>query len=136
VVAPSLIPKKPGDRIKTNPHDAVTLARLFRAGELTSVWIPEVVRDLVRAQGLRSRTFARSVSSFSHFCWVMAGSIPVASIGPRPMRAGSPHRRSSRVRVAGYSHLATTTETLGWGKGMRRSFTARYELSRASPSEL
>jgi hypothetical protein len=93
VVAPSLIPKKPGDRIKTNPCDAVTLARLFRAGELTSVWIPEVVRDLVRAQGLRPRTFA--ISSFFHFCWVMAGSIPVASIGPRPTRAGSPHRRSS-----------------------------------------
>jgi transposase len=54
VVAPSLIPKKPGDRIKTNRRDAVTLARLFRAGELTSVWLPdavhEAVRDLVRAR--------------------------------------------------------------------------------------
>jgi len=54
VVAPSLIPKKPGDRIKTNRRDAVTLARLFRAGELTSVWVPdavhEAVRDLVRAR--------------------------------------------------------------------------------------
>jgi hypothetical protein len=53
------------------------------------------------------------------------------------MRAGSPHRAFEQwVRDAGYSHLATTTETLGWGEGMRRSFTARYELSRASPSEL
>jgi transposase len=54
VVAPSLIPKKPGDRIKTNRRDATTLARLFRAGELTSVWVPdavhEAVRDLVRAR--------------------------------------------------------------------------------------
>jgi transposase len=54
VVAPSMIPKKPGDRIKTNRRDAVTLARLFRAGELTSVWVPdavhEAVRDLVRAR--------------------------------------------------------------------------------------
>jgi transposase len=54
VVAPSLIPKKAGDRIKTNRRDAVTLARLFRAGELTSVWVPdavhEAVRDLVRAR--------------------------------------------------------------------------------------
>jgi len=54
VVAPSLIPKKPGDRVKTNRRDAVTLARLLRAGELTSVWVPdathEAVRDLARAR--------------------------------------------------------------------------------------
>ena len=50
VVAPSLIPKKAGDRIKTNRRDAVTLARLFRAGELTAVWVHEAVRDLVRAR--------------------------------------------------------------------------------------
>ena len=54
VVAPSLIPRKPGERVKTNRRDAVTLARLFRAGELTAVWVPdtihEAVRDLVRAR--------------------------------------------------------------------------------------
>lgn len=54
VVAPSLTPKKPGDRVKTNRRDAVTLARLHRAGELTSVWVPdavhEAVRDLTRAR--------------------------------------------------------------------------------------
>jgi transposase len=37
VVAPSLIPRKPGDRVKTNRRDAVALARLLRAGELTPV---------------------------------------------------------------------------------------------------
>lgn len=54
VVAPSLIPKRAGERVKTNRRDAVTLARLHRAGELTSVWVPgaihEAVRDLVRAR--------------------------------------------------------------------------------------
>jgi transposase len=54
VVAPSLIPRKPGDRIKTNRRDATTLARLLRAGELTSVWVPdpahEAMRNLVRAR--------------------------------------------------------------------------------------
>ncbi len=54
VVAPSLIPRKPGARIKTNRRDAVTLARLFRAGELTAVWVAdavhEAVRDLSRAR--------------------------------------------------------------------------------------
>jgi transposase len=37
VVAPSLIPRRPGDRVKTNRRDAVSLARLLRAGELTPV---------------------------------------------------------------------------------------------------
>jgi len=40
VVAPSLIPKKPGDRVKTNRRDALSLAKLLRAGELTAVWFP------------------------------------------------------------------------------------------------
>ena len=52
VVAPSLIPKKAGDRVKTDRRDAQTLARLHRAGELTSVWVPgpeqEAMRDLSR----------------------------------------------------------------------------------------
>lgn len=54
VVAPALIPKRSGERIKTNRRDAVTLARLHRAGELTGEWVPDVVheavRDLVRAR--------------------------------------------------------------------------------------
>src|SRR5258708_28639488 len=54
VVAPSLIPHKPGDRIKTDRRDAINLAKLHRAGELTPVWIPdpahEAIRDLVRAR--------------------------------------------------------------------------------------
>jgi transposase len=40
VVAPSLIPQKPGDRVKTNRRDAAMLARMHRAGELTEVWVP------------------------------------------------------------------------------------------------
>jgi transposase len=39
VVAPSLIPRKPGDRVKTNRRDAISLARLMRASELTAVWV-------------------------------------------------------------------------------------------------
>jgi transposase len=41
VVAPSLIPKCPGERVKTNRRDALTLAKLHRAGELTPVWVPD-----------------------------------------------------------------------------------------------
>jgi len=54
VVAPSLIPKKSGDRVKTDRRDANTLTRLYRAGELTPVWVPgkeqEAIRDLTRAR--------------------------------------------------------------------------------------
>ena len=54
VVAPSLIPRKPGDRVKTDRRDSLSLARLLRAGELTAVWVPdeaqEALRDLTRAR--------------------------------------------------------------------------------------
>lgn len=65
VIAPSLIPQKPGDRVKTDRRDAAKLARLHRAGELTAIGVPtedqEAVRDLVRARedARRSRTDAR-----------------------------------------------------------------------------
>jgi transposase len=54
VVAPSLIPKKAGDRVKTDRRDAVQLARLARSGDLTAVYVPtvedEAIRDLTRAR--------------------------------------------------------------------------------------
>lgn len=71
VVAPSLIPRKPGDRVKTNRRDAVGLAKLLRAGELTAVWVPdeghEAMRDLVRARAAAvetQRIHRQQVSSF------------------------------------------------------------------------
>src|SRR5881398_1475346 len=52
VAAPSLIPKKPGDRVKTNRRDAVTLAKSMRSGDLTAVYVPQIedeaIRDLSR----------------------------------------------------------------------------------------
>jgi transposase len=63
VVAPSLVPKRPGERVKTNRRDAVALARLLRAGDLTTVWVPdavhEAVRDLVRARAAASQDLRR-----------------------------------------------------------------------------
>jgi transposase len=54
VAAPSLIPRKPGNRVKTNRRDALSLVKLLRAGELTAVWVPdrhhEAIRDLTRAR--------------------------------------------------------------------------------------
>ena len=59
VVAPSLVPKKPGDRVKTDRRDALKLARSHRSDDLTAVWVPdessEALRDLVRARRQLSR---------------------------------------------------------------------------------
>ena len=60
--SPHRIPRKPGARIKTDRRDAISLAKLHRAGELTPIWVPdqahEAIRDLVRHRppGLNSST--------------------------------------------------------------------------------
>lgn len=65
VIAPALVPRRPGDRVKTNRRDAAKLASLYRAGELTKIRVPtreeEAARDLVRAREdtLKDRLRAR-----------------------------------------------------------------------------
>src|SRR3974377_882569 len=49
IAAPSMIPKKPGDRVKTNRRDAVSLVKLLRAGDLTAVWVPHRRQEAMRA---------------------------------------------------------------------------------------
>lgn len=64
VVAPSLIPMKAGDRVKTDRRDATMLAKLHRAGELTPIWVPDVaheaMRDLIRARATAVRVLAKA----------------------------------------------------------------------------
>src|ERR1700722_5251829 len=71
VVAPSLIPRKPGDRVKTDRRDAINLAKLHRAGELSSVWVPdpahEAIRDLVRARLAAVRVLRQARQQLSGF---------------------------------------------------------------------
>jgi hypothetical protein len=54
VIAPTMIPKRSGDRVKTSRRDSLTLVKLLRAGELRAIWVPdsvhEAVRDLTRAR--------------------------------------------------------------------------------------
>jgi transposase len=63
VAAPSMMPRRPGDRVKTNRRDAKTLVRLLRAEELTWSWVPdeahEAMRDLVRARGTTVQSLTR-----------------------------------------------------------------------------
>ncbi len=64
VVAPTLIPVKAGDRVKTNRRDALKLARSYRSGDLTPVWVPdaehESLRDLVRAREVAKKDQLRA----------------------------------------------------------------------------
>jgi transposase len=71
VVAPSLIPRKPGERIKTDRRDAVKLAKSHRAGDLTPVWLPdpahEAIRDLVRLRTAAMHALRRARQQLSGF---------------------------------------------------------------------
>jgi transposase len=71
VVAPTLVPEKAGDRVKTDRRDAIKLARCLRAGELTRVWIPdpahEALRDLVRAREAAKKDQLRARNRLSKF---------------------------------------------------------------------
>jgi len=64
VVAPTLVPVRSGDRVKTNRRDAEKLARCYRSGDLTAVWVPdeahEALRDLVRAREVAKKDQLRA----------------------------------------------------------------------------
>lgn len=71
VIAPGLIPVRAGDRVKTDRRDATKLARLFRAGELTTITVPtadqEAVRDLVRLRDNIRKDLTAARSRLQHF---------------------------------------------------------------------
>jgi transposase len=82
VVAPALIPKRPGDKVKTDRRDALKLARLLRSGDLTPVWVPdeahEALRNLVRARADAKADQLRAKHRLSKFllrqgCWPPVG---------------------------------------------------------------
>jgi transposase len=71
VVAPTLVPVKAGDRVKTDRRDAEKLARCYRSGDLTAVWVPdegsEALRDLVRAREAAKQDQTRARHRLSKF---------------------------------------------------------------------
>ena len=92
VVAPSLIPQRAAERIKTDRRDSARLAELLRAGELTPIWVPDVaheaLRNLWRAREDALHTRLRRASSSKPSCCATAGSMRARPPGTRPMRAG------------------------------------------------
>jgi transposase len=112
VVAPTLIPVKAGDRVKTDRRDAIKLARCYRAGELTAVWVPtpahEALRDLVRAREAAKKDQLRARHRLGKFL-LRHGRRP-----PKPMsRWGSKHLDWLRgVRFEEFGAQATMVDYL------------------------
>lgn len=81
VVAPSLVPVRPGDRIKTDRRDAIKLAGLFRSAELTAVWVPdpphEALRNLTRLRATAHHDRTRARHRLSKFA-LRSGRVPPA----------------------------------------------------------
>ena len=121
VVAPALIPKPAGERVKTNRRDAITLARLHRAGGLTAVWVPdathEAIRDVVSERVRQQRMICvANASNCFRSCCVVGGSTAAAVIGPWRIGVGSPGRRSSMQRSRScYRKALTRSRTLRSG---------------------
>lgn len=85
VIAPTLVPVKAGDRVKTDRRDAQKLARCYRAGDLTPVWVPdaahEALRDLVRTRLAAKRDQLRARNRLSKFLLRNGHRAPVESCG-------------------------------------------------------
>jgi transposase len=89
VVAPTLVPVKAGDRVKTDRRDATKLARSYRAGDLTPVWVPdaahEALRDLVRAREAAKKDQLRARHRLGKFL-LRHGRRPATGITPWTQR--------------------------------------------------
>jgi transposase len=109
VIAPSLIPKDPGDRVKTDRRDCRRLARLHRAGELVAIRIPtraeEAVRDLCRTGATWSRTACGPAIASASSWYATGRSGATARPGRSPMSGGcSPNGSPSRRWETTYDH--------------------------------
>jgi transposase len=101
VIAPTLVPQKAGDRVKTDRRDAIKLARCFRAGELTKVWVPdrahEALRDLVRAREDAKQDQHRARQRLSKF---------LLRVGRRLPKGAWANARMEWIRVQTFEHVA------------------------------
>jgi transposase len=101
VIAPTLVPQKSGDRVKTDRRDAIKLARCFRAGELTKVWVPdrahEALRDLVRAREDAKQDQHRARQRLGKF---------LLRVGRRLPKGAWANARMEWIRVQTFEHVA------------------------------
>jgi transposase len=106
VVAPSMIPRKAGERVKTDRRDALGLARLSRAGELTAVWVPgreqEAIRDLTRA-----REDMKAMETRARQLMAYLGLVPSE-------HSSGPNRRQGGITKTGNGHVRRVLVEAAW----------------------
>lgn len=111
VVAPTLVPVKAGDRVKTDRRDALKLARCYRAGDLTPVWVPdaahEALRDLVRAREAAKKDQLRARHRLGKF---------LLRHGRRPSTTMKPWTQThlAWVRTVHFAHAAQEATVLDY----------------------
>src|SRR5271167_3044122 len=125
VIAPSLVPVKAGDRVKTDRRDAEKLARSYRSGDLTAVWVPdegsEALRDLVRAREAAKPDQLRARHRLGKFL-LRSGQRPPSGVRawtPSPpdlglantLYAGGSRVHAARLSARGRAHARTGSAT-------------------------
>ena len=108
VVAPALVPRRSGERVKTNRRDAMTLARLFRAGELPGVWVPdsvhEAVRDLVRGRMAAADDLRRKRQQLLSFLLRHGRRVEAAHVADLGGKGHRDQERDAAHRLIGGDH--------------------------------
>jgi transposase len=117
VAAPSTIPIKPGDRVKTDRLDAIKLARLFRAGELHAVWVPdaahEAMRDLIRSRSDAMKHVRSSKQQLQAFLLRHGRIYRGPNVGTVRISVGSPIRGLSILLTRLCSRITSMPSTTG-----------------------
>lgn len=138
VVAPSMVPKRSGNRIKTDRRDAEALARLHRAGELTPIYVPreddEAMRDLSRAREDASKAQRTARQRLGAMLLRHGYRYPGKKSGPRLICVGS---RISPCRIQPSRSRSRNTSTPSWnaprGRIDWRNRCCRFFLSGGWP---
>jgi transposase len=123
VVAPSHIPRKPGDRVKNDHRDAVALARLARAGELTAIWVPdgvhEALRDVVRARHAANKDLKAARQRIQSYL------LKYRVVYPGKAWSG---RHRSWLANRQFDHVAQQIAFQGYINGMEQALARRTDL--------
>jgi len=147
VVAPTLVPLKAGDRVKTDRRDAEKLARCYRSGDLTAVWVPdegsEALRDLVRAREAAKQDQLRARHRLGKFLlrsgpastiWNKAMDAPLSDLGcaatlPTDGSGGHAGRLSARSRTHARAGSAAGARHCRGGQAGLARVTASHQRS-------
>ena len=141
VVAPTLVPVKAGDRVKTDRRDAEKLARCYRAGDLTPVWVPdaahEALRDLVRARLAAKRDQLRARNRLGKFLLrhgrrapegTTAWSDQASDLGQAAEPSSKPRSRRPWWIICTKSSMQPSASRVWSARSMRRSRRCRRRL--------